>query len=100
MADQAQDIRGFYAKYGQVGSLGAPTAATSTSISTSTTTGTTTVGLLTFEIKNVGGSTGTIDGIDFPAGEGVIISENGLSLGSLSFDATGTTFRIMEVALL
>ncbi|MBL4753618.1 MAG: hypothetical protein JKY52_08520 [Flavobacteriales bacterium] len=68
----------------------------STDITTSTTTGSTTSGALGYEILNIGASNGTIDGVTFAPNEGFMEEGYGSTLSSISFNATGTTFRITE----
>ena len=94
-----RDYPAYYAKYGQTGESGAPTPATTTTITESTTTGSTTAGLIAYAIENTGGGNGTIDSVTFAPGEGVTVDGSGLPLDSISFVATGTTFRILQVAL-
>jgi len=88
----------FYEKYGETGQGGAPSAVTSTTITTSSTTGAITDGLMAYSIVVTGGSNATIDGVSFPDGSGVTVDGAGLPLDSISFDATGTIVRILEVA--
>ena len=95
----AQDYADYYAKFGKTGEGGAPTGATTTTITESTTTGSTTEGVLSYAIENTGGGNGTIDSVTFAPGEGVAVDGGGLPLDSVSFVATGTTFRILQVAL-
>ena len=68
-------------------------------ISTATS-GTTVLGWYSFSIANVGTSAGTVDGQSIPAGttlnfDGGVLNN---TLGSLAYDATGTTFIITYIS--
>lgn len=68
---------------------------TDVSISTSSTSGTTTAGCLSVTIYNKGVAAGTVGGVALAAGEGWVFENNG-PYASISYDATGTTFEIVE----
>ena len=78
-----------------VSSIGTGSANT-TNITTSTTSGTTTSGALSYSIQNIGGADGTIDSVTFAVDEVFSEDGHGAPLNSISFNATGTTFRIAE----
>ncbi|MBL4940364.1 MAG: hypothetical protein JKY81_01725 [Colwellia sp.] len=100
MSDQTQNIRTFFARYGEDGEGGSLPAGTATTITTSTTSGNTTDGLFAYSIVVTGGSNATIDGVSFADGSGVAVDGSGLPLDSISFDATGSAVRILEVAFI
>lgn len=68
---------------------------TNVSISTTTTSGSTTAGTLAVTIYNRGAAAGTVDGVSLAAGEGWVFEANG-PYEAISYDATGTTFEIVE----
>ena len=68
---------------------------TDVTIATSTTSGSTTAGALAVTIYNRGAAAGTVDGAALPAGEGWVFESNG-PYEAISYDATGTTFEIVE----
>ena len=65
-------------------------------IISSSTTGSTTAGWYSFSIANVGAAAGLVDGVSIPAGTTINFDGGVLNntLGSLPYDATGTTFII------
>lgn len=58
--------------------------------------GSTLPGVYSFSIANVGGASGTVDGQTLPAGTTINYDAGALNntLGSISYDATGTAFLI------
>jgi len=70
------------------------------SIDSATGLGSTTAGVYSFSIANVGGANGLIDGVTIPAGMTVSFDGGALNntLGSISFNATGTTFIITYIS--
>jgi len=70
------------------------------SIASATGLGSTTAGVYSFSIANVGGANGLIYGVTIPAGMTVSFDGGALNntLGSISYDATGTTFIITYIS--
>jgi hypothetical protein len=68
--------------------------------SITTTSGVTLANVYSFSIANVGSAAGTVDGQSLPAGVTVNFDAGVLNntLGSLSYNATGTTFIITYVS--
>jgi hypothetical protein len=64
-----------------------------------TTSGTTVLGWYSFSIANVGAAAGTVGGQSIPAGTTLNFDGGALNntLGSLAYDATGTTFIITYI---
>ena len=65
-----------------------------------TTSGTTVVGWYSFSIANVGAAAGTVGGVSIPAGT-ILNFDGGTlnnTLGSLAYNATGTTFIITYIS--
>ena len=63
-----------------------------------TTSGTITAGSTSISVANVGNFDGTVLGTTLPAGASIEFNANWIhTLGSLPYDATGTTFLIQEV---
>lgn len=71
------------------------TQPTETAITQATGAGSTTNGALAVTIVNRGSAAGTVDGVSLPAGEGWVFENNG-PYSPISYDATGTTFDIVE----
>ena len=69
--------------------------ATDITFATSTTSGSTTAGALSISVHNIGAGAGTVGGIALAAGEGWDFTDNG-PYNSIAFNATGTTFEIVE----
>jgi len=64
-----------------------------------TTAGTVPSNVYSFSIANVGTAAGTVNGYPFPAGVTINFDPNlNNILGSMSFDATGTTFLITYIS--
>jgi hypothetical protein len=75
-----------------------PTTQRTPTISVSSSTGTITAGSRSFSIANIGAASGTVGGVALQAGEvNTWVAPANDTLGSLAFDATGTTFKITEV---
>jgi hypothetical protein len=68
--------------------------------SITSTTGSTTANVYSFSIANVGSAAGTVDGQSLPVGVTVNFDAGALNntLGSLAYNATGTTFIITYVS--
>lgn len=66
----------------------------------STGAGSTTAGWYSFSIANVGGASGTVDGVSIPAGTTLNFDGGTLNhtLASIAYDATGTTFIITFIS--
>jgi len=61
--------------------------------------GATPSGVYSFSIANVGTAAGTVDGQSLPAGVTINFDANlNNTLGSINFDATGTTFLITYIS--
>ena len=69
-------------------------------IISSSTTGATIAGWYSFSIANVGSAAGLVDGVSIPAGTTINFDAGVLNntLGSLPYDATGTTFIITYIS--
>lgn len=68
------------------------------SFSETTTSGTTTAGAFSVSITNIGASAGTVGGVNLAAGISVnLIPRPGNTVASVAYDATGTTFYIVEM---
>jgi hypothetical protein len=75
------------------------------SITTAAGAGATTAGIRSLSIANVGGASGTVDGDTFQAGSTLEltaiwdpVTQTFLKVPAISYDATGTSYRIVEVA--
>lgn len=75
------------------------------SITTAAGVGATTAGIRSLSIANVGSASGTVDGDTFQAGSVVEltaiwdpVTQTFLKVPAISYDATGTSYRIVEVA--
>lgn len=68
------------------------------SFASSTTSGTVAAGATSISIANSGNAAGIVDGASLPVGASIEWTANWINtLGSVSYDATGTSFLISEV---